>query len=126
MRYLIIACFLLSGSILFGQDKSSSFTPADSTFGISVTRVGTETEISLWFSEQLTFVSCAIERKPEFDQNFSQCKYIGFEDVKKNHHMIKKDAYPYPKNVDMQYRLKLVMPDGVVRIYPPVTLPQVK
>lgn len=109
------------------QSESNSFVPVDSEFAMQVSRINNEVIISISFNDSLVFDYAAIERKAEFNGEFSQCKYISYEEVKtKGRRMLKKDTYAYAGANDVLYRLKLVTKDGVERIFPAINLPAVK
>jgi hypothetical protein len=109
------------------QSESNSFVPADSEFVMQVSRINNEVIISITFNDSLIFDYAAIERKAEFNGEFSQCKYIPYAEVKtKGRHQVKKDIYAYAGANDVLYRLKLVTNDGVERIFPAINLPAVK
>jgi len=91
---------------------------------MEVSRAKNEVIVSLTFKDSLVFDYVAIERKADFNQEFSQCGYIGYDELKaKGRHIIKKDIYPYPGSSDVLYRIKLATVEGATRIYPAVSLP---
>jgi hypothetical protein len=96
----------------------------DSEFVMSVARSSNEVTITLTFSKDFDFDYASIERKPEFEQSFSQCKHISSAELKPgSRQLVKKDIYPYPGTVDVLYRIKMASKDGGIRIYPAVRLP---
>jgi hypothetical protein len=109
------------------QSESSSFMPADSEFIMQVSRINNEVVISLTFNDSLVFDYVSIERRAEFNGEFSQCKYISYDEVKtKGRHLVKKDTYAYAAANDVLYRIKLVTKEGAQRIFPAIDLPSVK
>jgi len=109
------------------QAESLTFVPVDSEFIMQVARINNEVVISLTFNDSLVFDYVSIERKAEFNGEFSQCKYISYDELKtKGRHMVKKDTYAYAGANDVQYRLKLVTKEGAQRIFPAINLPAVK
>lgn len=123
---LLFVSFLLSAFAAHSQSPQYSFAPADSQFVMQLSRIKNEVVIALDFNDSLIFEYVAIERRPNFSEEFSQCKYITYDEIKtKGRHIVKKDVYPYPASSDVLYRIKLATAEGVIRTYPPVTLPAV-
>jgi hypothetical protein len=113
-------CSLMAKS----QDTVYSYVPADSQFVMEISRARNEVIISITFNDSLVFDNVSIEREPSFSQNFSQCAYIDYADVKKKgRHIIKRDLYPFPASDNVLYRLKFSTSDGAIRTYPPLLLP---
>jgi hypothetical protein len=122
MFVILLACNLFAKS----QTATYSFVPADSAFVMEVSRSKNEVIISIAFNDSLVFDNVSIEREPSFSQNFSQCGYFDYADLKKKgRHLVKKDLYPFPASNDVLYRLKFTTVEGVIRTYPPVMLPAV-
>jgi hypothetical protein len=125
--FLLCSRMAISQTINPPQSESSSFVPVDSEFIMQVSRINNEVVISITFNDSLVFDYAAIERKAEFNGEFSQCKYISYEEVKtKGRHLVKKDTYAYAGANNVLYRLKLVTKDGAQRIFPAINLPAVK
>jgi hypothetical protein len=125
----VLFSFALSAqgqTVVQPQSESSSFAPADSEFTMQVSRVNNEVLITLTFNDSLVFDYVSIERRADFNAEFSQCKYISYDEVKtKGRHMVKKDTYAYAGASNVLYRLKLVTKDGE-RTFPALTLPAIK
>ena len=117
---------IISALSVKSQTVTYTFTPADSEFVMEVSRGKSEVIIAVTFKDSLVFDNVAIEREASFSQNFSQCGYIEYADIKKKgRHIVKKDLYPFPASNDVLYRLKFTTADGAIRTYPPVILPSV-
>jgi len=102
-------------------------TAPDSSFTMKVDRVNGEILIYLSFAGDFKFDFAAVERKPDFNQFYSQCSYIDYDEaVKKNRHLVKKDNYPFPGVSDVLYRLKVTSKDGSERTYSPILLHSIK
>ena len=127
LRNYLLFAFLLLSFFSKSQAPEYSFAPADSQFVFSLSRQKSEVIISLTFNDSLVFDYVAIERKADFNQEFSQCKYITYDEVKtKGRHLLKHDTYAYPASSDVLYRIKMGTAEGAIRIYPSVTMPAVK
>ena len=108
------------------QSNGYTYTAADSSFTMQVDREKVDVRITLTFNDSLTFDHAAIERRAD-NPEFSQCKYISYEDLKaRGRHLVEKDMYPYAGSADVSYRLKLVTKEGIIRTFPPISLPAVK
>ena len=124
----LVKTFLLSISMCMlsfaaKAQADNIFISSDSDVIMKVVREKGEIVLYMSFGDSLSFSSLTIERKADFDVNFSQCKYISYDDAKaKNMQLIRKDTYPYPGNTDVWYRLKLLTKEGIIRIYPPIRL----
>ena len=124
---VIISAFLLFSFTAKSQSEKYSFAPSDSGFIMEISRSKGDVIISLTFNDSIVFDYVAIERKAEFNGEFSQCKYIPYSEIKNgNRHLVKKDIYAYSGSSDVLYRLKFVSKDGAMRIYPAIALPAVK
>jgi hypothetical protein len=118
---------LLSFYVANAQKDGDTFTPPDSEFVMTVERVNGEIILTVSFADSLSFDFASIEREADFDNSFSQCKYIRYDDARASHMVVKrKDTYPYPATSDVLYRLRITSKDGISRIYPPVHLPALK
>ena len=103
---------------------SSVMTAPDSSLTMTVKRVKGEIFMDLNFSDDVHFTSVELDRRPDFEGNFTRFGYISFEDVESHcGHIIKKDNYPFHDSADVYYRVKLLSANGKTRIYPPVMLP---
>ncbi|MDB5283106.1 MAG: hypothetical protein JWO06_2181 [Bacteroidota bacterium] len=124
----LLLCFCnFDGKAQTRVDTIYSFAPPDSEFVMTIARYNGQILIGLSFPTQMPFDYLTIERKAAFDANFSRFKYITFDDAKaQKWHLIKRDVYPYPGAVDVQYRIKYVTKDGVMRSFPSILLPAVK
>jgi hypothetical protein len=126
-RHLVKTIVLGIGMLTLGfaanAQADNVFISSDSDVIMKVVREKGEIVLYMSFGDSLNFSSITIERKADFDVNFSQCKYISYDDAKaKNMQLILKDTYPFPGNTDVWYRLKLLTKDGIIRIYPPIRL----
>ena len=127
LRSVLLFAFVLVSFFAKSQAPQYSFAPADSQFVFTLSRQKSEVIISLTFNDSLVFDYVAIERKADFNQEFSQCKYITYDEVKtKGRHLVKHDTYAYPASSDVLYRIKMGTAEGAIRIYPAVTMPAVK
>lgn len=64
-----------------------------------------------------------IERSDEFGANFSQCKLISIEKGKyPNNYLELTDRYPVSTKMATMYRVKTITSDGIIRMYPPVSV----
>lgn len=116
--------FAGNGIVNAQPETAGTFIAPENEFTMSVVREKGDIIITVVFADSLQFEYAAIEREAEFDNNFSQCSYIDYSDVKSHGMKIRrKDNYPYPATSDVLYRLKITMNDGITRIYPPVQLP---
>ncbi len=125
-KAVLIFSLLLAGLMVSAQSEKYSFAPSDSDFVMELSRSKGEVIISLSFNDSLVFDYVAIEKKAEFNGEFSQCKYIPYSELKNGRHLVKKDMYAYSGSSDVLYRLKFVSKDGAIRTYPPITLPALK
>jgi hypothetical protein len=126
VRFYVIALILATNVLnTSAQDSDSLMTSADDVFTMKVTRENSEVIINLSFIDSSKFKYVLIEREADFDQNFSQIKYITYKEIMRapNHHLKTEDAYPFPPATDVLYRLKIITTEDAVRIYPPVSLP---
>lgn len=122
-RAIIILSLVLGGFTARSQSDTISFAPADSNFVMQISRLKGEVIISITFSDSLVFDYAAVEKRADFNAEFSQCKYIAYDEVKaKGRHLVKKDQYGYSGSNEVAYRIKLVSKEGM-RIYPPISLP---
>ena len=125
-QVVILLIGMVSALSAKSQTATYSFTPADSEFVMEVSRGKNEVIIAVTFKDSLVFDNVAVEREASFSQNFSQCGYIEYADVKKKgRRIVKKDQYPFPASSDVMYRLKFTTDEGAIRTYPPVILPAV-
>ena len=128
-RFLLfpVLCFCVLQGNAAQADSIYTFAPADSEFIMKVGRINGEIIISLSMDSNVVFDYMCIERKVYFENSFSQCRYIAYDEVKsKAWVIIKKDRYPYSQQADILYRIKYVTKDGAMRIFPAVFLPSVK
>ncbi len=126
MSLLFLNVSVQSQTVNPPEPESSSFTPVDSEFMMQVSRIRNEVIITITFNDSLVFDYAAIERKADFNAEFSQCKYISYDEVKtKGRHLVKKDTYAYAGANDVMYRIKLVTREGAQRIFPAINLPAV-
>lgn len=64
-----------------------------------------------------------IERSDELGTNFSQCKLIIVERAKYSNNYVELiDKYPVSTKMATMYRIKTITPDGIIRMYPPVSV----
>ncbi len=64
-----------------------------------------------------------IERSDEFGANFAQCKLISIEKGKyPNNYLELTDRYPVSTKMATMYRVKTITSDGIIRMYPPVSV----
>ena len=118
--------FICASLLTKAQSPEYGFVPADSQFVFTLSREKSDVRISITFNDSLVFDYVAIERKADFNQEFSQCKYITYDEIKnKGRHVVRKDTYAYPASSDVLYRIKLATREGAIRTYAPVTLPAV-
>ena len=125
-RFLLVVAFIaLYTNHSSAQTIDSVMTSADSVFTMKVFRDKSEVKINLAFLNAYKFKYVLIERKAEFDQNFSQIKYITYQQImqNKNHELKTEDTYSFSSTTDVLYRLKLITMEDAVLIYPPVSLP---
>ena len=127
IKGILILILLAGGISAMAQSETYSFAPADSQFVMELARGKNEVTIAITFRDSIDFEYVAVERKADFSQEFSQCSYLGFDEVKaKGRKVVKRDIYPFPASSDVQYRLKFSTTDGATRTYPSVTLPATK
>jgi hypothetical protein len=123
-RSIMLIVLTISGLIAKSQAPVYTFAPADEEFVMEISRGHNEVIISLTFNDSLVFDNVSIERESSFSQNFSQCAYFDYAELKKKGRtIIKKDEYPFPASNDVLYRIKLATTDGAIRTYPGVKLP---
>jgi hypothetical protein len=109
----------------FAQSQvSKTMVAGDSTVIMSVSRVNGEIFIELNFAHNFKFDRVSIERKPEFDIAYSQCRLISYSEVEaQNFHVVKRDNYPFHNSADVSYRVRVITFKGSERIYPSIMLP---
>jgi hypothetical protein len=126
LYFLLIILFLLPFNP-FAQANDYMMKSADNEVGMEVSRNDKGVDIALFFSRASQFEYVAIEKSGDAQNNFSQCKYIKFnESANDSVVIVKRDTYPYSSTEDVFYRLKTITKDGVSRIYPSVRLPGIK
>jgi hypothetical protein len=109
------ACMAQTGGVMVAPDTAVT---------MAVERIKGEIFIELNFADGVHFTSAELERRPDFEGNFTRFGYVAFSDVTGHcGHVIKKDNYPYHDSADVFYRLKLVYDNGKVHIYPAIMLP---
>jgi hypothetical protein len=123
-RIIVVIFLCIAGCGISMAQVSGTMVAPDSSVIMSVSRVNGEIFIKMDFSKDFQCAKVSIERKPEFDTEFSQCRLFSFNEVKENnYHVVKKDNYPYHNSAVVSYRLKLIFSDGGERMYPSVSLP---
>ena len=81
-KALVAVCMLAGISVTcLGQEVSDKMVAPDSSVVFSVSRVNGEIFVEMDFAKGLVFDHVTVERKPEFQTSFSQCLYIGFNQV---------------------------------------------
>ena len=64
-----------------------------------------------------------IERRGELGHDFALCKTVKVQKGKfKNNYLELVDQYPLPSKTASQYRIKAMTDDGIMRIFPPVSI----
>ncbi len=127
-QVLLILFWGVAGiSGLFSQSTDYFMKSGDDELAIEVTRGKQCVDIALFFTKASQYESVLIERSDNQQLNFSQCKYIKFNDSASDTVVLsKRDSYPMPFVNDIYYRVKTITKDGVTRIYPSVRLPGVQ
>jgi hypothetical protein len=121
-RCILSALIVASCFSCMSQGTGCAMTAPGGDFEMHITRTKGEVMITVTFSDSLVFDYIAIERKPDFERNFAQCKYITWSELNGSRTIVSQDNYPYPGHGNVAYRLKLVSRDGPERLYPPVVL----
>lgn len=112
---------------VFSQANDFFMKSSDDELAIEVSRGAQSVTIALYFTKASQYESVLIERSDNQQLNFSQCKYIKFNESAKDTVVLsKKDNYPMPFSNDIYYRVKTITKEGVTRIYPSVRLPGVQ
>lgn len=122
---IILLTGLFAGVNVFSQ-TDYFLSSSDDEIAIELTREQQTVNIALFLFKASKFEFVSIERSLDAQNNFSQCKYIKFnESAQDSVVIVKKDLYPQ-SNVDaVYYRVKTVTRDGATRIYPSVRLPAI-
>ncbi len=124
---LVFCCCAVGFNTVFSQAPDFFLKSADDELAIEVSRGEQSVTIALYFIKASQYESVLIERSDNQQLNFSQCKYIKFNDSANDTVVLsKKDTYPMPFANDIYYRVKTITKDGVTRIYPSVRLPGVQ
>jgi len=114
---------MLIGITASAQYSENVMVGPENEVVMKVVRQNKEIVISIFIADSLMFDYMTVERKADFDQSFSQCKYISYSDLKPGErNIIKKDNYPFPATSDVLYRLKMITKDGAMRTYAPIRL----
>lgn len=114
-------------NMTFSQATDYFMKSSDDELAIEVSRGEQSVTIALYFTKASQYESVLIERSDNQQLNFSQCKYIKFNNSANDTVVLsKKDTYPMPFANDIYYRVKTITKDGVTRIYPSVRLPGVQ
>jgi hypothetical protein len=125
-KSLLFLLFLLP-FILFAQADDYTMRSADNEVGMEVNRGDKYVEVTILLTRASQFDCVMIERSGDAQNNFSQCKYIKFnESANDSVVIVKRDTYPFSPVDDVFYRLKTITKEGVTRIYPSVRLPGLK
>ena len=70
------------------------------------------------------YTEILVERGDELQKNYSQCKVVEVEKGKyKNNYIELIDQYPLSSKMSNVYRIKTVTSEGIIRMFPPVTVP---
>lgn len=121
---LLFFCCALSVNSLFSQANDYFMKSADGEVALEVARGEQSVDMALYFSKASGYDCVMVERSADQQFNFSQCKYVKFNNSANDRVVIvQKDTYPMPFANDVFYRLKTISRDGVTRIYPSVRLP---
>lgn len=118
--------FLLIASAYpsFSQNNDYFLKSSDNEVAIEVSRGAEGIEIALLFTKASQFEYVTIEKSADSQNNFSQCKYIKFnESANDSVVIVKRDVYPLNASDDVYYRVKTITKEGVSRVYPAVRLP---
>lgn len=116
------AVCLVSISTAHAQASAVMVAP-DSIVTMQVRRIKGEIFIELNFADGLQFTSAELQRRPDFEGNFTRFGYLEYDDVVRYcGHIIKKDNYPFHDSADVFYRLKLRFADGTSRVFEAVML----
>jgi len=122
--FAILVIFALCPVVIFSQDNDYSLKSSDGELGMTVSRSEEGIEIALMFSHATQFEYVVIERSSDAMNNFSQIKYIKFNESANDEVVIvKRDTYPLSTSDDVYYRVKTITKEGVSRVYPSVRLP---
>ena len=114
---------LCTGVYGHAQKTVYSVHSADDEIVLEIWRDKGNVMLSVKVSDSLALDYLTIERRPDFQESFTQCKYITNEDLKAaGGHILKKDVYAYPGSGSVMYRIK-VSQNGGTRTYPAVVLP---
>ncbi len=127
---LISSLFIALITILPCEAKSQNndyFAKSpDNEVALEVSRGEQGIEIALLFTKASQFEYVVIERSNNAQNNFSQCKYIKFNDSASDSVVIvKRDNYPLAASEDVYYRVKTITREGVTRIYSAARLPAI-
>lgn len=125
-RFIFIAV-LSVGIPVLGFSQTDYFSKsADNEVALEVSRGDTGIHIALLFTKASQFEFVVIERSSNAMTNFSQIKYIKFNDSANDSVVIvKRDTYPLMAAEDVYYRVKTITKEGVTRTYPPARLPAI-
>ena len=112
---------------IFPQTPNFTLESSDGEFAMELSRSGYSVMIVLMFTHATKFDYVSIERSPMESTNFTQCKYIGFNETANDSVIIKElDKYPLPATQEVFYRIKTITKEGISRTYPSVRLPAIK
>lgn len=124
-RPLFLLLILFAGVNVFSQ-TDYFLRSSDDEIVIELTREQQTINIALFLFKASKFEFVSIERSLDAQNNFSQCKYIKFnESAQDSVVIVKKDLYPQSNTDAVFYRVKTVTRDGATRIYPSVRLPAI-
>lgn len=129
VKYLVFVFALLLTVADKVQAQSNDYfsKSPDNEVALEVSRGAEGIEIALLFTKASQFEFVVIERSSEAINNFSQIKYIKFNDSAKDSVVIvKRDTYPLMAAEDVYYRVKTITKEGVTRTYPSARLPAIK
>lgn len=127
---MVVVFFGVAGIILLfptigvAQNIDYMLKSSDNEIGMSVSREKEGIEIALMFTHASQYEYVVVERSGDALNNFSQIKYIKFNDSANDSVVIvKRDLYPQTVSNDLYYRVKTISKEGISRVYPSVRLP---
>ncbi len=124
LKISIVFLLVASAHFSFSQNNDYFLKSSDNEVAIEVSRGAEGIEIALLFTRASQFEFVTIEKSADAQNNFSQCKYIKFnESANDSVVIVKRDVYPLNASEDVYYRVKTITKEGVSRVYPAVRLP---
>lgn len=128
-KIILVSACLVGSELLFASKAAAQSTDfmlksPDNEIGMSVSREKDGIEIALMFTHASQYEYVVVERSGDALNNFSQIKYIKFnESANDSVVIVKRDLYPQTLSSDVYYRVKTISKEGISRVYPSVRLP---